>query len=576
MAVMIPDRLDESVESAAERYVFEHLRQDLGPEWIGLHSLGVAQLPSLPWAEIDFVLIGPPGVFCLEVKGGRVAFKDGHWYFINRRGEWNSKRRGPFEQVGPASTVLYKHLHDRMPTLPLLVGYGVVTPDIRFDIVGPGIIPEVVYDEDDRERSFAAYVERLSRYWSDRQGRNQSMLTPVDITAIRDCLRGDFDLRPSLRSRVRRATDELLKLTQEQYAVLDGLVDNPRVLVRGGAGTGKTLLAVEEARRRATCGAAVALFCYNRRLAGFLREVLSDVPACDVYHLHGFMASIVSGAGHSGRVPRGASDAFTKIYPELTLEVLLSSARFQSYDTLIVDEAQDLLRENYLDVFDALLKGGLATGEWRFFFDPFQNLYDGIEETALDRLERGGPARYTLRTNCRNASPVAVATALMSGVYDAAALRVDGPEVEEQWYRDERHQVRLVARCINRLLGEGLQPCDIVILSPRRLERSALRLGLEDVPVKISDIGNAPDVLPPRTIGFATLHSFKGLESDAVLLVDIDDLGVTSDIRDARQEPAPMLYVGASRARAYLAVFIHEAQRDAYAVRAFRYGRSLV
>ena len=82
----------------------------LSREWVTLHSLGLSTHERKPWAEIDFVLAGPAGLFCLEVKGGRIARTDGMWSFTNKAGRTDEKREGPFEQVGSAAAALYKYI----------------------------------------------------------------------------------------------------------------------------------------------------------------------------------------------------------------------------------------------------------------------------------------------------------------------------------------------------------------------------------------------------------------------------------------------------------------------------------
>ena len=94
MARMVPPIVSDATQSNAEIRLFGKIRDELSDDWIVLHSLGLAGHARKPWAEIDFVLIGPPGVFCLEVKGGRVARRDGMWEFTNRHGETTRKRGG--------------------------------------------------------------------------------------------------------------------------------------------------------------------------------------------------------------------------------------------------------------------------------------------------------------------------------------------------------------------------------------------------------------------------------------------------------------------------------------------------
>src|SRR5207245_2072445 len=95
-------------------------------------------------------------------------------------------------------------------------------------------------------------------------------LSREDREAVLESLRGDFDLVPSLPTRIGWVREELIRLTAEQSDYLARLEENPRVLVRGGAGTGKTMLAVEEAARAAKSGDRVLFLCFNRLLADSL------------------------------------------------------------------------------------------------------------------------------------------------------------------------------------------------------------------------------------------------------------------------------------------------------------------
>src|SRR5438105_1281638 len=112
---MIPQTVRRGTSSDAERKLFRVIRDDLSDEWTVLHSLGLAGHERKPWAEVDFVLIGPPGVYCLEVKGGRIRREAGRWFFTDRAGRTTEKGEGPFEQVGGASAALAGHLFARMP-----------------------------------------------------------------------------------------------------------------------------------------------------------------------------------------------------------------------------------------------------------------------------------------------------------------------------------------------------------------------------------------------------------------------------------------------------------------------------
>ena len=571
MARMVPPTPVTDTRSRAELKLFERIRTQLSEDWIGLHSLGVGSHPYKPWAEIDFVLIGPPGVFCLEVKGGRVARDDdGTWLFTDGNGQTSAKQRGPWEQVGPASVAIHEFLgHEDKDLKRALVGYGVVMPDIEFTQTGPDIMPEVLYDQRDHDGGLSRYVERLSDYWIGRFGQTwHGQARSLDEAArsrVLSLLRGRFDRRPSLRWAVRQADEELLRLTEEQYGVLDALADNERTLVQGGAGTGKTLLAVEEARRRASTSARVLYVCFNARLAGWL----TSQPGLDgvtVKHLHGLMREVVRDAGYERRIPgdAGIDDVSTVFLPAAFLEAVLDGAGGPAFDFIVVDEAQDLMSEAYLDALDASLEGGLLRGRWCVFYDPKQDVYAGMRPHGLSRLTDASPARYRLTKNCRNTVAIAVATALLSGIAADETSRAEGPEVTYIWCRDGADQHRKVSNEIRRLLGEHLESSQITVLGPRRLENSAFADRVDLGFCRLSDKLAADG----RAVHYATIPSFKGLESDAVILVDVDELH--------SEESARRLYTAASRARAYLAVLISETARDDYAARAREYGQRMV
>ena len=140
MAQMLPKVVAEHTASSAERRLFPRIRDELSDDWCVLHSLGMTRHARKPWAEIDFVLIGPPGIYCLEVKGGRIARTDGVWTTTDRYGKTSQLKESPFAQVGSAAAALRNFLVDAIPQLhSAVVGYAVAMPDIVFNIVGPAV-----------------------------------------------------------------------------------------------------------------------------------------------------------------------------------------------------------------------------------------------------------------------------------------------------------------------------------------------------------------------------------------------------------------------------------------------------
>lgn len=570
MARMFPPEPRDDTESNAEREVFRRIRAQVPNDWIALHSLGLGHQRDKPWTEIDFVLIGPPGVVCLEVKGGRIRREEGRWQFIDKNGRVTVKGQGPFEQVGSASAALRAYLAKRLPRLSgTAVGYGVATPDIDFSVVGPDIVSEVVYDASDFAAPFSDYLKRIANYWCERLERQKGSpprgLAEADREELLKELRGDFDLRPTIRSRIAHTNDELLRLTKQQYQALDTLRDSPRVLVRGGAGTGKTLLAVEEARRRAAEGARVFLCCFNKQLGAQLRAATRDMSGIHASHLHGFMASTVGEAGlHSRIAGIVGEELYQRAYPAETLEALDCLGRIGSYDMLIVDEAQDLLAHEFLDVFDFLIAGQMENGSWKLFYDPYQDIFRGTRPGALDKVLSYRPAQCRLSLNCRNTKAIALTTRILTRIACHETLEAEGPDVEWIWYRDSAHQRREVTKRVKQLLGEGIPADSIVVLSHHRRENGPFAGG-ESHGLRLRDVESS--TLEPGSIGFATIQAFKGLEADVIVLTDTDNLGT--------REAEFGIYVGATRARALLILCMPEHLKAEYATRAEEFGRGL-
>jgi hypothetical protein len=565
---MLPDTYPSDGKSDAEHDVFENLRAELSHEWTCLHSIGLAGHERKVWAEIDFVLVGPPGVFCLEVKGGHVARGDGVWIFRNRHGKENTKREGPFEQVGSAAGALRGFFRrERRETLDSIVGYAVVMPDVACTMRGPDVDSEIVVDETTIGEGMHQFVDRLTQVWSKRyrekRGRDPRLLSRADRDDVVTLLRGDFDLIPSLPTRMGWAARELIRLTEQQSELLRRLDENPRVLVRGAAGTGKTVIAVEEASRAARAGSRVLYLCFNRLLAASLQDTVPE--GVTVSTLHALMSKLIRQAGLDSELPDAdETDLYEQFFPVLTLEALSRPTAPDPFDMLVVDEGQDILVDNYLDVLDQLLVGGLRDGRWRMFYDPNQNIFQGIGGPAMERLLSFNPTRYPLTVNCRNTEQVAAATAMFSGC-GGLESSVQGPKVETVWYRDRADQRRTVTNCVRRLLSQGVPAREITILSTTSLRRSCLADGwAADVGARLADATAGP-VLDDGAVRFSTIQAFKGLESDAVVLLD----AVTAD-----PSSRYLTYVGASRARALLAILLDAAESDEIADRYAKFGEA--
>ena len=66
------------------------------------------------------------------------------------------------------------------------------------------------------------------------------------------------------------------QLIREQYILLEFLAEQPSAVINGSAGTGKTMIATEKARRHSMDGDKVLFLCYNKKLQKHLEDSCKD------------------------------------------------------------------------------------------------------------------------------------------------------------------------------------------------------------------------------------------------------------------------------------------------------------
>ena len=510
MAKMIPPYCDDDAPGSEKR-VFQCLRGDPETtEWTVLHSLGLARRRSGPYGEIDFVAIIPrEGIVCLEVKGGRVSCRDGVWRTVDRRGHAHEMPKSPFRQVQQAMFALRdsirKHFRPHSSETQCPIGCAVVLPDVEELPPTPEFErSDVIYSQD--LRPISASIKRLIRHrLRDHQpSRSPGNPAPQQVQAIRNFLRPEFYRVAAMSVRIERAEEKLLSLTEEQYDRLDELEDNPRCLFEGAAGTGKTLLAVEYARRRAGAGDRVLLVCFNRLLGAWLQEQLrnSEVRVgtwhdvlrqtiCDSRARDEFRARERELAG-------GNSDALRTLYGEVyprCAEIALLERDEPLFDVLVMDEAQDLIGPGNLPLLDLTIRGGLGGGRWSMFGDfTRQSLYnrnrgDARGDPVADLRAYGRPSpgggspggpqfvRAALKRNCRNTRSIAEHTAMIAG-FETPPFKPgaeSGIDVDYRYWGPSSRWQDLLAETVEKLTRkEKLAAADITVLTPGRIERDAL------------------------------------------------------------------------------------------------------
>ncbi len=531
---LIPSVLGDETKSNAERKVFNYLNETPLEEGYAFHSVGLPVHEKKSYSEADFIVVTRYGVLCLEIKGGQVDCNNGVWEFIDRNGNKSFKNEGPFDQAAGALFALKEALIKQIPwARNISFATGVIFPDITFSYRGVSVIPEIIYDFSS-SNSFDEYIANCHSYWNDRNRRRYSELTDTDIEQLKKVIRDDLHFVPSMGSVVDSVDEQLIRLTEEQIRVLDALEENDRLLINGPAGSGKTLIAREHARKCAKNGKRVLFLTYNKILSEYLDKANAE-SKITYKHFHGLISDYVP--IDSSKV--SDSNYYTTILPEQLLKYL-STHQTAQYDTLIIDEGQDLLNVKYFPVFEKLLKKGLYNGSWMILYDDNQNLFNRKRfDKAMEALQRYYPVKFKLTKNCRNTEPIALFNKHVSGIESGNAI-IDGENVNILSYNDN-HFSEKFDELIDGLFASGVKASDIIVLSPVALQNSILS----------SYAGKYADWIQKFTcdtdenkIRYATIQAFKGLDSKIIIAVDIE--------RENISEKNVVVYTLLSRARALL------------------------
>lgn len=456
--------------SDAERRVARLLvRVDGGPDAVAFHSVKLRSHPHKQQAEADFVILWKGVVLTVEVKGGGVRCIEGKWWTIDRRQEWNRLRESPMDQANDAKMALREILKED--------GLGwyadqhvVITPDVDDLDTAIGWYPSHWLV------SSHMTVDGLTRALNEvvtRAPQAPSRTRRARMDEVRRRLFGEFTRLPRIDVQRAAVLDEQSRATAGQARYLEGLNRTPRLVVLGGAGTGKSLALAEGAKQDVDQGRSVLITFKSPGLASFFQP-------------------LVAGRGIDV-VP----------FDDLTAD--------NKYDAVFVDEAQDLMTAEAMDRLDLLMAGGRAACRWRMFLDPNNQTHiDGEFDQDTYELVLHEAVPFDLPMNVRNTKPIVhvVQSYLGADIGDPAI--VHGEEIH--WHEAPAPAGVMDAEGVaDELIDQGARPDSIWLVDcsasdPPRRDRRGLT------------------VTSPRYA--------KGLEADRVIVCNLpetfDDAGAAA------------------------------------------------
>jgi hypothetical protein len=535
------------MEHGSEADFARALQTSLGSGFVVMHSL--------PWVnharddigaparegEADFVVLHRAhGVLVIEVKGGEITLKGRKWYRWKKDGmegfqnPVRQARRSLWAFNNRIRKICGQRLADKT-----MITVAVAFPHCVFKDQPPPDLPaKAILTMDDMDNLEHAILR------SFEAGGRQEELTTDEFDAIIKVLAPEFRVYEPLKVGIDANSTLLDRLTSQQLSVLRGFEGNPRAIIEGVAGSGKTLLAMQRALSFCRTKRRVLFTCYNVELAKWVREEMADSLVENggnivVFNFHRLAAELCREAGIDFTVNQDQPNTWwDEFAPDLLAEAAMHLFKSEpAYDAIVVDEAQDF-SANWWDALEYL---HAANGAIWAFWDRAQSLRrEPVDPPIKDAV------RFNLGINCRNTRRITVCASAVANVpsepFELAPLgrppRVIVPSSPTALSGIIQQELRSL------LADHRLAPKQIAVLAPMQRQNSPLS--------QVAQVGSVPFTNDARVwranegILWSTARSFKGLEADVILLCGFAGLSDLFTISD--------LYVALTRARSHLIV----------------------
>jgi hypothetical protein len=529
--------------------------------------------------ESDVVVVSPThGILLVEVKGKSLELQDdGNWAYVS--GGQRSPADHPVEQAQRNLNTLKEHLFTALKrkTIPFPYGYAIVFPGHSMPLNKRPMwySGDNIFLKEDLPH-LGEKVRRCLREWN--QLKRATTINPEIQTRLDDifkCVQPPMgathfpdlehevikslfvgEIRAVEDANIRGTALKMDELTTDQAKLVLAAEENPRLLVRGMAGSGKTVVAVDQACRLADQGLKVLFLCYNTALGKHVARTVSSTKGIHAISFYQFVNDTLRKAGMEP-IKKPMEDYWGEL-PALELDKALTELRHRGtpveYDAIVVDEAQDF-HEIWWEPLEAMIRATEIDGDkikrLSVYYDPNQNLFDRKQTATADIFLPNtllqNMMKITLRHNCRNTKRIARYVELITQLPFPSMNK--SPEGKDPLFHDMMHNWQstqsVLCNQVNDWLTQGCELKDIAIACYHK-QANKIDIGKIRVTEDIEEWRDGKAIL------FTTVRGFKGLEAEALILFDIPEPGKKTSytLKDH--------YVAVSRAKQRLALFVRK------------------
>lgn len=527
MPITHPDSPDFA--SSAEQTVWEHLRAQLPEDAVLLAGQRVTQ--DGVEVEADLLVLWPGfGMAVIEVKGGRISLRQGRWHQADRSGE-RALKKSPIDQAQTAKHHLIAYLNNASSTPIGRAVHLAVLPytELPASWDPPEAPRTLTLDATDLPQLAGRIVHALN-------AQSHLGYAPMDAVqcahAVRLLRRTDRAIE-NHQVLAREIADEGNALTREQERAMALLRFQERAQIIGGAGSGKTHLAMIKARTLTRRGARTALLCYSRGLARHFQLLTSTWPEQERPAYVGLFHDLPVrwGAGTEAEFDGTAAAYYEEHLPRRLEELAGAQPEEELFDAIVVDEAQD-----FADIWWDSLRPCLRDAENGVLF-----VFTDEHQTVFDREGRAPITLnpFPLDDNLRSTRAIARTFAPLTPLAQNPRM-AEGAPVR---YLESTSQEAIATAddVVESLMDEGWEPGQIALLTTR----SRHPVQKEQIDLYGYD-GYWDEFFAATDVFYGHVLNFKGLERPVVVLA-------VNGFASAERAPQ-LLYVGLSRARSLLVV----------------------
>jgi hypothetical protein len=536
------------------------------PDWTVIHSLQLTDNLFSIHGEADFVVFVPGrGILVIETKAPNYAvYEGGDWYLDKTP----KPDKSPLAQLDKATASIHRFLENRdlYKDVPIarLVWFTSLS---RFQFINktPGDMQFYEWElalSEDLDKPAAIVEKVLDEYIKHHKDRMDLTLTPKNFDkAAADAAAGslinDFKLYRTADDRYIERTQTARRVLAEQVAILDVVETNEHIYFDGAAGTGKSFMLMEAARNSAKKGKRSLVACWNVMMAEELRRELGPRPNIDVYDFNTLMLEI---CGLQGNPKNADTTWYEAVLPARALEVLSKKPHWGHYEAIFIDEFQDIVDNTaILGLLFELSASKKPKGTQLVFAGDknqqimrdkgkIRNPFDTAKMLIEDMVH------VRLRTNCRTIPKLAEKIPGLTGL-DIDITKHRLPASAEGGFELVRansgKESKVLADVLRKLLEE-YRAKDIRVLSPFGVKTSLIG-EMFSRESKSADERWLKKTLrnpngPSGEIPWRSIAKFKGLESDVVVITDINQRAADF-AHETGKSLSEFLYVGVSRAK---------------------------